>query len=438
MNLIGVISTNSEINETIRTQFDESFAELYMLRFPPVEEILEFLNFDLPEIVIFNFSDENIDTANIITQIREDTWLHNFGIIGLFDQEKHQEEELLKELENVNVLAMLNYQRVRSHITKSVEIINNNRQIIFQRELSSKLFERATGSFIIDNDILASSIYASIAATTVAQRGYINPDTKMHLQLALAELLANAIEHGNCGVTYDEKTQFLDKGMSVVDLIQEKCKSSEIAAKRVQFEYDIRPDYFKFVIRDQGDGFNVLSLSEKLRKEGPMSLHGRGIRMAAAMARRLSYNKKGNVVTAIFPHDDVVTRDTPLGFVNQEEVLVQRGDIIFREGEASNFLYYISSGTYSVFHNNQHVGMITPADIFMGEMSFLLNNRRSAAVRAEGNGKIIKITRKEFVMVIKDYPHYGIFLSKLLARKLVRMNERNVAAQQIQRLKKTG
>ena len=73
--------------------------------------------------------------------------------------------------------------------------------------------------------------------------------------------------------------------------------------------------------------------------------------------------------------------------------------------------------------------MITPADIFMGEMSFLLNNRRSAAVRAEGDGKLIKIARRDFVMVIKNYPHYGIFLSKLLARKLVRTNERNVLVQ---------
>jgi CRP-like cAMP-binding protein len=58
----------------------------------------------------------------------------------------------------------------------------------------------------------------------------------------------------------------------------------------------------------------------------------------------------------------------------------------------------------------------------MGEMSFLLNNRRSATVIADTEGKLVKITRRSFVSVIKDYPHYGIFLSKLLARKLVRAN----------------
>ena len=61
----------------------------------------------------------------------------------------------------------------------------------------------------------------------------------------------------------------------------------------------------------------------------------------------------------------------------------------------------------------------------MGEMAFLLNNKRSAAVYAEEKGKLIKISRKSFVHVMKNYPHYGIFLSKLLARKIVRANEQH-------------
>lgn len=433
MNLVGVISSDAEINEMIRLEFEDQYADQYMLRIPAEAEILEFLNFDLPEIVIINFSDPAIDISSIITQVRNDAWLHNFGIVGLFNQEIHDEEELLSSLNNVNILALLNYHRIRSHIVQSVQIINDNRQIIFQSELSSRFFERASGSFTINNDVLASSIYASIAATTLAQRGFITPETKMHLQLCLSELLINGIEHGNCGITFDEKSEFLENGMGVVDLVAEKCKDPDIAEKNVLFEYDIRRTQTKFVIRDQGAGFDVGKLNEKIKKEGPMSLHGRGVKMAAALAKKLSYNKKGNEVTLIFPHGESVSRDAPAGFSDEEEVNAKKGDIIFREGESSNFLYYISSGTYSVFHKAQHVGMITPADIFMGEMSFLLNNRRSATVRSEGDGKLIKISRKSFVSVIKEFPHYGIFLSKLLARKLVRANVRSVLMQRKER-----
>ncbi len=430
MNLVGVISSDESVNEIVRTEIGEAFRDQFMLAFPKEDEVLEFLNFDLPEIVICNFSDPAIDVDSIIQQVRDDAWLHNFGIVGVFDPQQFSEEVLLKKLQNVNILALLNRDRIRSHIAKSVQIISENRQIIFQNELSSRFFERASGSFTIDNDILAASIYAGIAATMLAQRGYINPDTKMQLQLCLSELLVNGIEHGNCGITYEEKSAFLEKGLGVVDLIAEKCKDPKIAARRVRFEYDIQPHETRFVIRDEGDGFDVSGLTEKLKTEGEMSLHGRGIRMAAALATKLAYNRKGNTVVMLFPHEEAVTRNAPAGFSDEEVLVVKKGDIIFREGESSNFLYYISSGTFSVFAKARHVGMLSPADIFVGEMSFLLNNQRSATVRAEQDGKLIKISRKSFVSVIKEFPHYGIFLSKLLARKLVRANVRNVLTQQ--------
>ena len=429
MNLVGVISSDETLNEIIRSEIREAFGGEFLLAYPKEEEILEFLNFDLPEIVICNFSDPRIDVDGIVGQIRDDAWLHNFGIVGIFDGQQYTEEGLLEKLQNVNVLALLNTERTRSHIAKSVQIIDDNRQIIFQSELSTRFFESTSGSFTIENDILAASIYAGIAATMLAHRGYINPTTKMHLQLVLSELMVNGIEHGNCGITYDEKSEFLANGLSVVDLVAEKCKDPAVAAKRVTFKYDIKPDGTRFVIRDEGEGFDVAGLNEKLRVEGEMSLHGRGIKMAASLATKLAYNPKGTAVSMVFPHDESVTRDTPAGFSDEEVVGVRKGDIIFREGESSNFLYYISGGNFSVFHKAKHVGMLTTADIFMGEMSFLLNNRRSATVRAEGEGKLLKISRKSFVTVIKEFPHYGIFLSKLLARKLVRANIRNVTIQ---------
>lgn len=430
MNLVGVVCTDEKINETVQDELDTKFSGGITLRFPDPAEVMEFLNFDLPEIIIFNFTDPGFDAQEIVSQIRGDAWLHNFGIIGLYDQEHNSEESLLALLKNINVLALLNSHRIKSHIAKSIDIIDANRQIIFQSEISNRFFERASGSFTLDNDILASSIYANILATTVAQRGYVTPERKMHLQLALAELLINAIEHGNCGISYEEKTAYLERGVSIIDLVAEKTQDETVACKQVHFDYDIRSDATRFVIRDEGDGFDVLALSEKLRTEGEMSLHGRGIRMAASLAAQLTYNKKGNVVKLVFPHDEQVVRDTPVGFTQAEELTVRSGDIIFHEGESSNFIYYIAGGTYSVFHNKRHVGMISPADIFMGEMSFLLNNRRSATVRSEGDGKLLKISRRDFISVIKDYPHYGIFVAKLLAQKLVRANVRNAVLQQ--------
>ena len=68
------------------------------------------------------------------------------------------------------------------------------------------------------------------------------------------------------------------------------------------------------------------------------------------------------------------------------------------------------------------VSTLTPDDIFVGEMSFLLNNRRSATIRAASSGRMIRISRKELIEGIKEKPHYSIFLSRLLAKRLERLN----------------
>jgi anti-sigma regulatory factor (Ser/Thr protein kinase) len=428
MGTLGVINSDPVVKKNIEAALLTDMKTRYDLRFfSDPEEILEFLSYDLPEIVIVNFSDPSIDINEIVSHIRDDKWILNFGILGIFSGDRENEESLLKKYNAVNVLAMLDDYRLRSHLVKSIRIIERNYQLIFQREFSRNFLDGVSGSFTIENDILAIPLYAGIGATILAQRGLINPDNKMHLQLALGELIVNAVEHGNCGISYAEKTQGMENGLSVVELVAERCKDPLIRNKRVEFLWDIHPDESIFVIRDEGEGFDVKAHLKKIAAQDIMSLHGRGIKMAAAFSSELKYNEKGNQVTLILKHDASVEHDVPVGFSHEQVVSVNKGDIVLREDEPSDYLYYIISGKYTVFHNLKQVGILSPQDIFMGEIAFLLNQRRSASVRAEGPGKLILLTRKTFVTIIRKYPHYGIFLSKLLAKRLVRSNDQNAA-----------
>jgi len=374
-------------------------------------------------LAVVNFSDPKININKIISHIENDRWIINLGIIGLFSHESDKEEDLLKKYKTINVLTQLEYYRISSHLVKSIQIIEKNFQILFQREFTKNLLEGASGSFSIENDLLEVSLYSSIGATIMAQRGLINPDNKMHLQIALAELIVNAIEHGNCGISYEEKSKALANGISAIDLIREKCKDPVINAKRVSFIWEIKQNESIFIIEDEGKGFDVKLHIKKLIKQDNLSLHGRGIRMAAAFAHKIQYNNKGNQVAIVIKHDPSLEQEIPLGFSREQVVNVKKGEIVIKEGEASDYLYYISSGTYDVLHNNKSVGSLSPQDIFMGEMSFLLNQRRSATIKAKTAGKLILLTQKNFIKVIREYPHYGIFLSKLIAKRLVRANE---------------
>ncbi|MCL2809857.1 MAG: cyclic nucleotide-binding domain-containing protein [Treponema sp.] len=423
MSTLGIINSDPHVQKNIELIFKDNPNNTRDLLFLNKEnEILEFIKYALPELVIINFSDPSININEIINQIQDDKWILNFGIIGLFDSSVEKEEELLKKYKAINVLVMLDNNIIRSHLVKSIECIEQNYQIIFQREFTKTFLEGASGSFTMDNDLQAVPLFAGIGATILAQRGLINPDRKMHLQLALIELIVNGIEHGNCEISYEEKTKALESGISAVELIAQRCKDPKIDAKKVYLSWDIKPEKSTFIIRDQGNGFNVQEYLDKMKTQSDYSLHGRGIKMAARLFKNLKYNAKGNQVALIVDHDPSVEYEVPIGFTKEQVVLVKKGDVIIKEGDPSDFLYYISSGTYEVLHKNKSVGSLSSQDIFMGEMSFLLDQRRSATIKATSPGKLILLTQKTFVNIIREYPHYGVFLSKLLAKRLVRSN----------------
>ncbi|QQO09939.1 cyclic nucleotide-binding domain-containing protein [Breznakiella homolactica] len=426
MSVLGIINSDPDIKKRIQAAFTEAPSLDLELKFLSEKEaISEFLNYEMPEIVIINFSDPKIDIPYVAAHIKNDKWLLNFGIVGIFNSEKDSEEKLLAQYKDINVLAILDYYRLRSHLVKNIEIIMENYQIIFQREFTKDIIGGVTGSFTLENDLLAVPLYASIGATILAQRGFINPDSKMHLQLALDELLVNAIEHGNCAISFEEKTAAMEEGKSVVDLVNEKCQNPRIRVKKVEFQWDIRKDKTIFTIRDKGKGFDVAEHLKKIEEQDIMSLHGRGIRMASMFSSSLKYNKKGNQVKLTVLHDASVERKVPAGFSREQLISVKKGETVLWENESSDYLYYISSGKYSVYHDKKLVGSLTAQDIFMGEMSFLLNQKRSASVKADGPGKLVRLSRKNFINIIRQYPHYGIFLSRLLAKRLVRSNEQN-------------
>lgn len=422
MSLVGIVNSDPSIESRIRTQITRYGSDTMSLHFATnPERIREMMNFDLPEIVILNLTDPNIDFNAVFDEIRRDIWLHNFGIICLYDKAVMDEEQAAEALKNFNALAFINYQQIEANLVKYLRIIEANQQIIFQYDLADKLSGLITGSFVLDNDLTSIPVYTALALAALFQHGFINSENKINLQLVLQELLINAIEHGNCEIGFEEKSEFLAHGGNIADLVAKKCEDPAIAAKRVNLEWEIRPDETKFSIRDEGKGFDVLSYRDK-HKLNPEMLHGRGILLAKALVKRLAYNRKGNMVTITIAHDFTILRESPQGFSGEEVINPAPGDVIFHEGEDSDFLYYISSGTYTATLGGTVVGTIVPGDIFMGEMAFLLNNKRTVTVTAKTKGKLIKVSRKSFVNVVREYPNYGIFLSKLLARKLARAN----------------
>ena len=421
---VPVITTDLDLIELIQNISYSLNNSLQPVFLSGVEPVLEYFKYELPEMKILDFSGDGPckkDAIAILEAIKEDPWLHYGGIIVIHQSES--DKELAEHLHESNVIAVVHRKEFENNCERLLRILAHNKQFLFQRGMQQHLLRTISGTFIIDNDPLDIVVYTNLVTNYLYNSNLVNREDREKLHIALQELLVNAIEHGNCKISFEEKTAWLEKGKNAMDLIREKNKNPVVAAKKVKFSYTISPDKSTFTIADEGDGFDWQS---RLSTKPSIGLHGMGIRMARVYIQDLKYNNKGNEVSFSVVHQKDSSNMVPRIFSDQEEVNFKAKEIVVREGDTSDYLYYIVSGRYLVFSGNRCVSYLTPDDMFIGEMSFLLSNQRTATVLAKDGGTCIKVSKQDFMDLIKRNPHYGIFLARLLAQRLTRLNARTV------------
>ncbi|MDR2602685.1 MAG: cyclic nucleotide-binding domain-containing protein [Spirochaetaceae bacterium] len=418
--MIVVINSDAKIHDAILSSLLEAGIKANVLRFVSTEDnLIDIVKFYFPEIIIINLSDPRLNVEMVMTAINQDRRFLSFGVIGVFSVGGKEEDQLVFKYRNSQIVTFLENYRIRTNLGMVVNIIKKNYQFVFQSDFANNIKDGCSGSILVENDIQCVSSYTGIISTMLVSRGIIMPDDKMQLQLALEELIVNAIEHGNCSITYDEKTKGMAEGKSVVDLVAERNKDPQIAAKKVEVLWDIQKNQTVLSVIDQGRGFDVKSHLDVLRRQDKFSFHGRGIKIASSLVKEVRYNKKGNKVSLIFNNKNAEIQMPP-GLMVGQPFNVKIGDVIIREGEESDCLFYIISGRYGVYVENKYIDVITPDEIFMGEMAFILNENRTATVVAETSGKLVRIDRKIFVRIVREYPHYIMFLSRLITQRLLR------------------
>lgn len=120
------------------------------------------------------------------------------------------------------------------------------------------------------------------------------PDAQ-RVVLGLTELFVNGIEHGNLGITYEEKSQLmLDNNWE--EEVNRRLELEENKHKKVVVHFKREDDHIYLHIKDQGQGFDwqkYLQISPKRATDS----HGRGIALTHMISfDSIEYQGIGNEV----------------------------------------------------------------------------------------------------------------------------------------------
>ncbi|OGK06381.1 MAG: hypothetical protein A2W80_15400 [Candidatus Riflebacteria bacterium GWC2_50_8] len=127
--------------------------------------------------------------------------------------------------------------------------------------------------------------------------GRILPADRMGVRLGLLEIIINAIEHGNLGITYCDKTQAIEnKGYDMLDLVAQRMSQEPYGSRRVQIQFQMNAEMCEWVITDEGEGFDWKSVPDPSDPANLMCMHGRGILLARLNFDEVLFMGCGNQV----------------------------------------------------------------------------------------------------------------------------------------------
>lgn len=128
--------------------------------------------------------------------------------------------------------------------------------------------------------------------------------------VGIYELMLNAVEHGNLGITYREKSALLNAGRWEQEVAR-RLAMPEYAARYATVSFDRQPDSILLVIQDQGAGFDWRPYLE-FTPERAYDVHGRGIAMAHQLGfTSLEYRGNGNEVVISMACPERAEPDVP-------------------------------------------------------------------------------------------------------------------------------
>jgi len=149
-------------------------------------------------------------------------------------------------------------------------------------------------TYELQNDLDAIPSFVDVVLSTCTS-GFPRQGI-LELSLALRELLLNALEHGNLGLTYEEKTTALDEG-TLDEMLAKRGSRPPFANRRARVVTRRGDEHLVVEIIDEGNGFDWRALPDPTDVDHLLEGHGRGVLLARMSVDKLEYNDKGNKVT---------------------------------------------------------------------------------------------------------------------------------------------
>ncbi|MFM9964313.1 MAG: response regulator [Planctomycetaceae bacterium] len=209
-------------------------------------------------------------------------------------------EDVAAEALHRGAVGYIPKRRLKSDLVPSLERVLG---IAKANPRHKKLIEELTSNelrFELDNDLSVIPHLVSHLQDCVGLMQLCDETAQLRLGIALSEALTNAVYHGNLELSSEQRNS---DGRNWFDFALKCAQEAPFRDRKVHVQASLSHQSAKFVIRDEGPGFDPSTLPDPRDSANLAKSSGRGLLLIHCFLDEVHHNATGNELTLIKHRD---------------------------------------------------------------------------------------------------------------------------------------
>jgi CheY-like chemotaxis protein len=161
--------------------------------------------------------------------------------------------------------------------------------------------------FFLENDTALIDPMVDLVQQMVAGMEVADFTGRLRIGVALKEALLNALFHGSLEISADEMQQVQDRLLDEKEasLVEQRRSEPPYRDRKIFVDVRITEEEVRFVVRDEGPGFDVKAVPDPSSPGALEAEQGRGLSLMRTFMDEVVFNDAGNEVTMVKRRSDV-------------------------------------------------------------------------------------------------------------------------------------
>lgn len=255
------------------------------------QDALDQMQQSLPDVVLTDLQMPVMDGLELVRQIKQ-----HYPSTPVILVTRQGSEEIAVQALRTGASSYVPKRNLKRDLGQALEMVLSARENERERELVLDLLRHTEYYYVLGHQTGAPRALISHLQSHLDRLEGCTEIDRLRVGTALAEALANAIDHGNLELDSKLREESLTTYRT---LGTERASQPPYRDRKVHVTAHVTPEEAKFIVRDEGPGFNPDQLPDPTDPENLTKPSGRGVMLIRTFMDEVTFSESGNEITMV-------------------------------------------------------------------------------------------------------------------------------------------